>query len=95
MIDIPLSLVIFVLGVFTGLVSYIWKTLTSKINSATEKIDILDKKMNSLDFVKCHECEPVTVSQVKEIVTSEFDKFRLELYRSGVFKPDVRRKKPE
>lgn len=95
MIEIPIGLLIFALGVFTGLVGYIWKSLTSKINSTTEKVESLDSKVNSLDFVKCRECEPVTVTQVKEIVSSEFDKFRLELYRGGVMKPDVRKKKPE
>jgi len=88
MIEIPTGLLIFGLGVISGLIGYIWKTLSVKINE-------LDNKVNSLDIVKCRECEPVTVNQVKEIVTSEFDKFRLELYRSGVMKPDIRRKKQE
>ncbi|GAB1366022.1 hypothetical protein MASR1M36_08930 [Candidatus Cloacimonadaceae bacterium] len=95
MINMPLPLMIFVLGLFVGMVSYIWGSLTKKIGTTTEKVESLDKKVNSLDFLKCHECEPVTVSQVKEIVTNEFDKFRLELYRSGVMKPEARRKKPE
>lgn len=88
MIEIPTPLLIFVLGLLTGLIGYIWRSLSQRIAE-------MGKKVDSMDFVKCRECEPVTVNQVKEIVTSEFDKFRLELYRSGVMKPDVRRKKPE
>jgi len=93
MINIPLPLLIFVLGLFVSLVSYIWGSLARKIGTTTEKVESLDKKVNSLDFLKCHECEPVTVSQVKEIVTNEFDKFRLELYRGGVMKPITRTKR--
>ena len=95
MIEIPTGLLIFGLGVISGLIGYIWKTLSAKINKNDDKVEELDKKVNSLDIVKCRECEPVTVNQVKEIVSSEFDKFRLELYRSGVIKPDIRRKKQE
>jgi len=80
MIEIPTGLLIFGLGVISGLIGYIWKTLSVKINE-------LDKKVDSLDIVKCRDCEPVTEEQVKALLSAEFDKFRLELYRSGVLKP--------
>lgn len=86
MIEIPTGLLIFGLGVISGLIGYIWKTLSAKINKTDDKIEEMDKKVNSLDIVKCRECEPVTVNQVKEIVANEFNKFRLELFKSGVLK---------
>lgn len=95
MIEIPTGLLIFGLGVISGLIGYIWKTLSAKISKTDDKMDELDRKVNSLDIIKCRECEPVTVDQVKEIVTNEFNKFRLELFRSGVLKSEQRRKKAE
>jgi len=86
--QIPVALIVFVLGLLVALITYIWKSLSQKIGS-------LDAKVNSLDLVKCRECQPVTVVQVKEIITNEFDKFRLELYKSGIFKPVNRNKRTE
>lgn len=78
MIEIPMALALFILGLFVSLVSYIWAHFTRKIDMLFRKIAVIDKFQG---------CEPVTMQQIKDLFDARFNEFRLELYKSGVLKP--------
>ena len=80
--NIPWALVLFVLGLLVSLVAYIWNVLDNKINKLEQKVDCVGSGW-------------ATLEQTKEIITAQFNEFRLELYRSGVLKAQVPRKKTE
>lgn len=84
MIEIPMAIALFVLGLIVSLVSYIWATLTRKIDMLARKIAVIDKFQG---------CEPVTMDQIKDLFDARFNEFRLELYESGVLRPSSRKKK--
>jgi hypothetical protein len=43
--------------------------------------------VGAVDLAKCQDCDPVTVVQIKDLFDARFNEFRLELYKSGVYKP--------
>ena len=88
MISVPIAIVIFVLGIVTSLVGYIWSSLGKKISR-------IEKRMEAINFdvlMKCAECDPLTIQQIKELFDARFNEFRLELYKSGVLKPQIKKK---
>jgi len=85
---IPVSIVVFVLGLIVSLVGYIWGSLSRHIAK-------IEKELDSLNLDKFKECEPVTMQQIKELFDARFNEFRLELYRSGVLRAKVNNKKNE
>ncbi|HOF59464.1 MAG TPA: hypothetical protein PK726_02655 [Candidatus Cloacimonadota bacterium] len=85
MMSVPQGIVLFFLGLLISLVSYIWVNLSKRLDS-------LEREFKNLDPHKCRDCEPVTEKQMQEILVNEFNKFRLELYKSGVLKATPVRK---
>lgn len=88
MISVPIAIVIFVLGIVTSLVGYIWSSLGKKIS-------LIEKRIQSINIEvmnKCSECDPITVQEIKELFDARFNEFRLELYKSGVLKAQIRKK---
>lgn len=84
MIEIPMAIALFVLGLIVSLVSYIWAHFTRKIDMLSRKIAVIDKFQG---------CEPVTMDQIKDLFDARFNEFRLELYESGVLRSSSRKKK--
>jgi hypothetical protein len=76
---IPVSIIVFILGLIVSLVGYIWGSLSRQIAK-------IEKEMDGLNLDKIKEYEPVTMQQIKELFDARFNEFRLELYRSGVLK---------
>lgn len=87
--NIPLGMVLFFLGLLISLITYIW-------TAHSKRLDKLERFVSTADITKCQDCDPVTVSQIKDLFDARFNEFRLELYKSGVLKPSANRyKKPE
>lgn len=82
--NIPLGVILFFLGLFISMVTYIW-------TSHSRRLDRLERFLGSADIKKCHDCDPVTVSQIKDLFDARFNEFRLELYKSGVLKAPLNR----
>lgn len=78
MFSLPISVALFVVSLFVSLISYIWATLSRRI----ERLE------------KCS-LNPVTLSQIKEVLDARFNEFRLELFRSGVLKPVSKQRKKQ
>jgi hypothetical protein len=85
---IPVSIIVFILGLIVSLVGYIWGSLSRQIAK-------IEKEIDGLNLDKFKESEPVTMQQIKELFDARFNEFRLELYRSGVLKAKVNNKKNE
>jgi len=87
--SIPLGLILFFLGLMISLITYIW-------TAHSKRLEKLERLVSASDFIKCQECEPVTVSQITALFDARFNEFRLELYKSGVLKaPSNRHKRVE
>jgi len=78
--NIPLGLILFFLGLVISLITYIW-------TAHSKRLDKLERIVGTADLTKCQKCDPVTVSQIKDLFDARFNEFRLELYKSGVLKP--------
>lgn len=85
---IPVGVILFFLGLLISMISYIWA-------SSSRRLDKLERIIGTADLAKCQDCDPVTVSQIKDIFDARFNEFRLELYKSGVLKPPTRFKKTD
>lgn len=81
---IPLGLILFFLGLLISLITYIW-------TAHSKRLDKLEQIVGTA-IAKCSDCDPVTVLQIKDLFDARFNEFRLELYKSGVLKSQVRKK---
>jgi hypothetical protein len=82
MISVPWAVVLFALGLMGTLIGYIWNSLANRISKLERRVDCI----GSMDG------NWATLEQTKEIITAQFNEFRLELYRSGVLKAQTRKK---
>jgi len=85
MIQIHVGLAVFVLGLIVSLIGYAWGDMLRRWRK-------IEKELEGIDIRKCQSCEPATVAQVREILEGEFNRFRIELYKSGVLKASSSRR---